>query len=119
MRQQATRFISQNYQNATILTAYPMSMDLQHTYGKYVERPLNVVTVGPYPGLTNKNYTQFLDPKTVQKEPINLSEIDIYYYSPQEFKTKPILELKNKLNLTLIKRFELNNKSTEIYLVNH
>ncbi|MAG47184.1 hypothetical protein CL617_01140, partial [archaeon] len=44
--------------------------------------------------------------------------IDLYYYSPQQYPTKNILEIAEKLDLKLIKRFELNNKVVEIYKVN-
>jgi len=53
------------------------------------------------------------------KREIDLSKINLYYYSPQEFPTKEVYDIRDKLNLTLIKKFEVNNKSVEIYLVNH
>jgi len=57
-------------------------------------------------------------PEKIPKFSPNLSKIDIYYYSSQEFKTKPIIDVVKNLNLTLIKKFEVNNKVSEIYLVN-
>ena len=119
VRQQAANFISENYPDATVLVAYPMSLDLQHEYGKYLTKKLDVITMDPYGGgLTNKNYTQFLYPETIPEQNINLSEIDLYYYSPQEYPNQKIYNLRDQLNLTLIKRFEVNNKVAEIYLVN-
>ena len=118
VRQNAADFISKNYPNATVLVSYPMSMDLQHTYGKYVDHEINVVTISPFGYLTIKNYTEFLSLKNSVKEKINLDEINLYYYSQQEFPIKDIYDARDKLNLTLIKRFEKNNKTTEIYLVN-
>ncbi len=117
IRQEAANFISENYQNATILVAYPSSLDLQHPYGKYVKEPINIITVPPFPGLTEKNYTKFLNPNLYPEPEINLSSIDIYYYSPQEYPNKKILDASNQLNLTLIKKFEKNNKTVEIYKV--
>jgi len=119
--QLAASYIENNYPNATVLAAYPQSIELQYTYGKYVQKPIKVITIPPYPGVTVyvKNYTQFLNPATVEIMPIDLSKIDLYYYSPQEFPTKGIYEIRDQLNLTLIKRFEKNNKSVEIYKVNH
>jgi hypothetical protein len=118
IRQQAANFILENYPNSTILAAYPLSLDLQHPYGGYVDKEFNVITIDPYGGLTNKNYTQFLHPEMIPKKEINLSEIDLSYYSPQEYPTGEVNKIRKQLNLTLIKRFELNNKSTEIYLAN-
>ena len=118
VRQLGASYLETNYPNATILTTFPLSLDLSHSYGKYVGRELNIVTIDHYGGLVNKNYTQFLHPETIPKKQINQSKIDIYYHSPQEFPTKEVYDIKDKLNLTLIKRFEINNKSTEIYLVN-
>ena len=117
VRQLGASYLETNYPNATILTTFPLSLDLSHSYGKYVGRELNIVTIDHYGGLVNKNYTQFLHPETIPKKQINQSKIDIYYHSPQEFPTKEVYDIKDKLNLTLIKRFEINNKSTEIYLV--
>ncbi len=118
VRQNAADFISKNYPDSTVLVSYPMSMDLKHTYGKYVDDEINVVTVSPFGYLTIKNYTEFLSLKNSNKEEINLDEINLYYYSPQEFPIKNIYDARDKLNLTLIKKFEKNNKVTEIYLVN-
>ena len=70
------------------------------------------------PGIIYKNYTQFIHPETIPKKEINISKLDIYYHSPQEYPNKNIYDIVNKLNLTLIKKFEINNKSVEIYLVN-
>ena len=118
VRQLGASYLETNYPKSTILTTFPLSLDLSHSYGKYVRKELNVITIDHYGGLVNKNYTQFLHPETIPKREIDLSQIDFYYYSPQEFPTKEVYDIKDKLNLTLIKRFEINNKSTEIYLVN-
>ena len=118
VRQQAAKFISEKYPNAKILLTYPMSMDLQHVYGKYVDEKIDVTAIEPFGGtLTNKNYTQFLNPETILKQEINISNIDIYYYSPQEYPNANIYEIRDQLNLTLIKKFEKNNKIVELYLV--
>lgn len=118
VRELGANYIELNYPNAKILTTFPLFLDLKYPYGKYVTRELDVITIDHYGGLINKNYTQFLHPEKIPKKEINLSEINLYYYSPQEFPTKEVYDIANQLNLTLIKRFELNNKTTEIYIVN-
>mgnify|MGYP001590690977 FL=1 len=118
VRQLGASYIELNYLDSTILTTFPLSLDLMYPYGKYVKRGLNVITIDHYGGLVNKNYTQFLYPESIPKKEINITDIDLYYYSPQEFPTKEVYDIANKLNLSLIKEFEINNKSVEIYLVN-
>ena len=118
VRQLGASYIETNFLNSTVLTTFPLSLDLSYTYGKYVKNKLNVVTIDHYGGLVNKNYTQFLHPETIPEQKIDLNKIDIYYSSPQEFPTKEVYDIKDKLSLTLIKRFEVNNKSVEIYKVN-
>lgn len=117
VRQMGASHIETNFPNSTILTTFPLSLDLTHPYGKYVRNKLDVITIDHYGGLTNKNYTQFLYPETIPERNINLNEIDLYYHSPQEFPTKEVYDIRDKLDLTLIKKFELNNKSVEIYKV--
>lgn len=118
LRQNSAEFISSNYPKKTVLVSYPMSMDLQHAYGGYVNNPIKVITYPPFGWQTIKNYTQVINLSLISENEYNLNDIDLYYTSPQEFKDGNIREIASKLNLTLIKRFELNNKSTEIYLVN-
>lgn len=116
--QLAASYIEDNFPDATVLAAFPQSSELKYPYGGYVKKPINIVTYSPIPGVVEKNFTQFLYPETIPEFSVNISEIDLYYYSGQEFATKPILETAKELNLTLIKRFEINNKLTEIYMVN-
>mgnify|MGYP001560195473 FL=1 len=63
-----------------------------------------------------KNYTEFLNP--TKRQEIDISQVDLYYHSGQQYPVKPLQDVVKQLNLTLIKRFEINNKVTEIYLVN-
>ena len=106
--QLASSYIENNFPDSVVLAAFPQSFELKYPYAGYVKKPLNVATINPLPNLADrdKNFS------------INPGDIDIYYYSPQEHSSKQILDVKEQLNLTLIKRFEINNKSTEIYLVN-
>jgi len=104
----ASSYIEDNFPNSVILAAFPQSFELRYPYSGYVNKPLNVATINPLPNLADRD-KNFL---------INPNDIDIYYYSPQEHSSKQILDVKEQLNLTLIKRFEVNNKSTEIYIVN-
>src|SRR3989344_1168104 len=114
VRQLGASYLEDNFPNATILTSFPLSSDLSYPYGKYVKKSLNLVTMEPHPGIIYKNYTQYIDPETVPKKEINLSLIDVYYYSPQQFPNKKTEDIADKLNLTLIKKFEMNNKVTLI-----
>ena len=116
--QMAASYIENDFPNANVLAAFPQSSELKYTYGGYVKKSIKVITYSPLPGVVEKNFTQFLYPEAIPEFNPNLSNIDLYYYSPQEYPTKPILETAKKLNLTLIKKFEINNKSTEIYIVN-
>ena len=65
-----------------------------------------------------KNYTYFTNPELYLEPIIDVSSIDLYYYSPQQTPSEDILDIVKGLNLTLTKRFELNNKFVEIYRVN-
>jgi hypothetical protein len=114
--QLAASYIEKNFPDATVLAAYPQSMELQYPYAGYIKKPIKVITAPPYPGITDyhKNYTQFLYSKKRPKMEINLSEINLYYYSTQEFQTKEIYDIRDKLNLKLLKRFEINKKVVEI-----
>jgi hypothetical protein len=118
IHQLAANYIENNYPNSTILAAYPQSSELKYPYNKYVNNPINVITISPLPGLTERNYTKFLYANLYKEPDINLSKIDLYYHSKQEYPTKGIDDAAKKLNLTLLKKFELNNKTVEIYLVN-
>ncbi len=113
--QLASNYIESNFPKATVLAAYPQSIELKYSYGGYVKKPINVVTYSPLPGL---NITEYLNLTLRSNQKINISNIDLYYYSPQEYPTQKITDAAKSLNLTLIKRFELNNKSAEIYKVN-
>ena len=115
--QMAVNYIETNFPDAVILASYPQYLELQYPFLGYVKKPLNIVSIPPYPGLTTKNFTIFLNSEIYNKT-IDLNSIDIIYYSDQEFKTKYSRELNKILNKTLIKRFELNNKVVEIYKVN-
>jgi len=106
--QLASSYIENNFPDSVVLAAFPQSFELRYPYSGYVNKPLNVATINPLPNLADRD-KNFL---------INPNDIDIYYYSPQEHSSKQILDVKEQLNLTLIKRFEVNNKSTEIYIVN-
>jgi len=104
----ATSYIEDNFPSSIILAAFPQSFELQYPYAGYVKKSLNVMTINPLPNLADMNKNSSID----------VSKIDLYYYSPQEHSSKQILDASKKLNLTLIKKFEINNKSAEIYLVN-
>ncbi len=106
--QLSSSYIENNFPNAIVLTAFPQSFELEHSYSGYVKKPLKIATVNPLPNLADRDKNFSINPK----------DIDIYYYSPQEHPSKQILDVKERLNLTLIKRFEINNKSAEVYLVN-
>ena len=112
-------YIEENFPNSTVLASFPLSSELKYPYSGYVKKPINVVTYPHFLGLTGheKNYTIFLHPQFNQNQTIDLNSIDFYYYTPQEF-SSVIPDIAKKLNLTLIKRFESNNKSVEIYRVN-
>jgi len=116
--QMAASYIEDNFKDMTVLAAYPQSLELQYDFGKYVKEPIKVITVPPFPGVTeySKNYNLFFN--STKDYSINISEVDIYYYSKQEYNTTNINDAVKNLNLTLLKRFEINNKVTEIYLVN-
>ena len=113
------KYIEENFPDATVLASFPLSSELTYPYGGYVKNPIDVVTYPHFLGLTgqNKNYTVFLHPQLNQNQTIDLNSIDLYYYTPQEF-SSIIPDIAKKLDLTLIKRFELNNKFVEIYEVN-
>jgi len=113
-------FIEDNFPNSTVLTAFPLSSELMYPYGGYVKKPINVVTSSHFEGMigNKKNYTYFLNPELYPKPLIDINSIDLYYYSPQQTPSDDVLDIASKLNLTLIKRFELNNKFVEIYKVN-
>ncbi len=106
--QLASSYIENNFPDSVVLAAFPQSFELKYPYSGYVKKPLNVATINPLPNLADKD----------KNFSINPDNIDLYYYSPQEHSSKQILDVKEQLNLTLIKRFEINNKSTEIYIVN-
>ena len=118
VRQLGADYIASNFADSNVLTTFPLSADLSYPYGKYVSHKINTITLEPHPGIIYKNYTQYINPETVPKKEINLSQIDLYYYSPQQFPNKKIEDIADKLDLTMIKRFEINNKTAEIYLVN-
>lgn len=119
-QQLGASYIEKNFPDATVLASFPLSSELQHPYGGYVKKPINVITYPHFPGMTGhkKNYTLFLNPELYVDPVIDINTIDLYYYTPQEFPSKRVLDIVQKLNLTPIKRFELNNKAVEIYLVN-
>jgi len=113
------KYIEKNFPDAIVLASFPLSSELTYRYGGYVKNPIDVVTYPHFSGLTgqDKNYTIFLYPQFNQSQTIDLNLIDLYYYTPQEF-SSVVPDISKKLDLTLIKRFELNNKSVEIYEVN-
>jgi len=112
----ATHYLEKNFPDAVILVSYPQSLELQYPYLGYVEKPLNVISIPPFPGLTSKNITISLNSDKYNKT-IDLNSIDIIYSSDQEFKTRYSRELNKILNKTIIKEFELNNKTVKIYEV--
>jgi len=114
--QMAVDFLQVNYPNSVVLASYPQSLELMHPYLGYVDEPMKVISIPPYPGLVTKNSTIYLNPGLYNKT-INLNEINIIYISGQEFKTKHSEELYNLLDRKLVKRFELNGKVVEIYEV--
>ena len=116
--QLAASYIEENFPDAVVLAGHPQSLELQYSYGKYVKKPIKVVAIEPFPGVSGykKNYTEFLNPS--KRQEIDISQIDLYYHSEQQYPVEPLKDLIKKLNLILIKRFEMNNKVTEIYLVN-
>jgi hypothetical protein len=113
-------YIEENFPNAIILAAFPLSSELMYTYGGYVKKPLNVITSSHFKGMigNEKNYTYFINPELYIDPIIDINSIDLYYYSPQQTPSGNVPNIAEKLNLTLIKRFELNNKIVEIYKVN-
>ena len=116
LHQIAADYLQEKFPDSVILASFPQSLELKYPYLGYVEKPLNVVSIPTYPGLTTKNYTIYLNPELYNKT-IDLNLIDILYYSGQEYKTKYSKELNKILNKTLIKKFELNNKTVEIYKI--
>ena len=112
-------YIEENFPNATVLTPFPLSFELMYPYAGYVKNPINVITFPHFVGMTGpiKNYTLFLNSKSSQELVIDLNLIDLYLYTPQEF-SSVIPDISKKLNMTLIKKFELNNKFVEIYKIN-
>jgi 4-amino-4-deoxy-L-arabinose transferase-like glycosyltransferase len=114
--QMAADYLQINYPDSVILASYPQSLEIIYPYLGYVDKHMNAVSIPPFPGLTTKNSTIYLNSDRYNKT-INLNEIDIIYASDQEFKTRYSIELYKILNKRLIKRFELNGKVTEIYEV--
>ena len=117
VHQIAAEYLQNEFPNSVILASFPQSLELQYSYLGYVKKPLNVVSIPTYPGLITKNYTIFLNPNIYNKT-IDLNLIDVVYYSGQEYKTRYSRELNNILNKTLVRKFELNNKTVEIYKIN-
>ena len=112
----ATNYLQNNFPNSVILASYPQSLELKYPYLGYVNKPMSIVSIPPYPGLTTKNSTIYNNPYGYNKT-IDLNSIDLIYYSEQEFKTKYSRELNKILKKNLIKRFEINGKVVEIYSI--
>src|SRR3989344_428828 len=115
--QMASHYLEENYPNSTILVSYPQSLELKYPYLGYVNKPLKTISIPPFPGLTSKNFTIYLNPNIYNKT-IDLNSVDIAYYSKQQFENKYSRELYEILDKILIKRFELNGKTVEIYKIN-
>ena len=115
--QMATNYLESNFPDEVILASYPQSLELKFPYLGYVKKPMNVVSIPPFPGLTSKNFTVFLNPELYNKT-VDLNLIYLVYASDQEFKNRHSRGIDKILNKTLIKRFEMNNKVVEIYKVN-
>tara|TARA_Y100000034_G_C6905799_1_gene420245 strand:- start:1857 stop:3500 length:1644 start_codon:yes stop_codon:yes gene_type:complete len=116
VRQLGASYIESNFADKTILTTFPLTLDLQYPYGKYVREGLDVVTIERHAELASKNYTLYANPELNEKD-IKINSIDVYYHSPQEFSNQRVQDIRDQLDLELVKRFEVNNKVTEIYVV--
>lgn len=115
--QMAVNYLEENFPDSVVLVSYPQSLELKYSYLGYVDKPLNVVSIPPFPGLTTKNSTIYLNPSKYSKE-IDLNTIDLIYYSEQQFDNKNSKELREIFDEKLIKRFEINGKIVEIYEIN-
>ena len=91
----AAKYIETNFPNATVLTTWPQTRELTFPYLGYVITPIKI--------------------KTAYEYDLNLSDIDLIYYSPQSHEPEILLDIMTNLNLTLLKRFEQNGKYSEIY----
>ncbi|MFH0861297.1 MAG: glycosyltransferase family 39 protein [Candidatus Altiarchaeota archaeon] len=96
----AIKYLSKNYPNATVLSSWPLDHALMLPSVHYIEQPLTIAGDACVNGdLTNAN---------------------IFVYSSQSACHGNLMKILTESagNLTLIKGFEINNKITEIYLIN-
>jgi len=105
---QAATFIERNYPDARVLTSWPQILELNIPIAGYVENPIDAtLPEGPYFSSSNLNIN------------LILSNHDLIYYSPQAniyYNAKLIIVMES-LNLTLLEKYESNNKYTEVYLI--
>ncbi len=91
----ASRYIETNYPHATVITDWPMYYELTQPYQGYVSKEIKAT------------------------RDINTRGGDVIaYYSPESYVNPWFFNLQQIRNATFIKRFEKNNKYSEIYLLN-
>ncbi|MBN2120400.1 MAG: glycosyltransferase family 39 protein [Candidatus Omnitrophica bacterium] len=95
---QAVRFIEENYPDSTVLTIWPMTMELQFPYLGYTNKAIKAIDV--------YNYVN-----------VDLREADIVYYSPQSDNPMLLRRKMDELGAVEIKRFDKNGKSAVVLRV--
>jgi 4-amino-4-deoxy-L-arabinose transferase-like glycosyltransferase len=96
--QSASRYIEENFPESTVLTDWPMGLELTFPFLGYVENPVKVIS------------------RFVGYE-LDVNGADIVYYSPQKHAGDMLDVMMADLDMTLLARFEKNGKYTEVYRI--
>ncbi len=106
--EQAARFISQNFPDARVLTSWPQIFELGQPEAGYTDIPISVAM----PGMPGKSMDMSSN-NTVA------NNFDLIYYSKQAnpYLNSRLGQLMQGLDLVLLREFESNNKTAEVYLI--
>ncbi len=122
VHEQMAGYIEENYADATILACFPQMNELTLPYGGYVDSVLNVVGHKPLIAVSNRSFNvnvriEGTDEYEEYNTPIDYSEVDLIYYSAQQYVCDDFTYAQENFNLTVVQSFEKNGKGTILYAI--